>query len=264
MKNIIKAVLSLINRIPAVSPALDKVCMYFHRLHENHNYEHDSNGERWLMDALAKKGKLDLCFDVGANRGDWVSLVLERNPSAKIHCFEACPPTYAKLANRLSGDDRVILNNIGLSDQFGKIQMNYCAEQDGLSSMFEVICSKNVETVSAEMIPAANYCIDNAISHIDFLKVDVEGADYLVMKGFADLLKPESIKLVQFEYGLVSIVTKFMLKDFHEYFESRGYVVGKLFPDHVRFRKYRFEDEDFLGPNYIAAAPELVPLLQGN
>jgi hypothetical protein len=67
--------------------------------------------------------------------------------------------------------------------------------------------------------------------------------------------------VVQFEYGLKNIVTKFLLRDFYAYFEARGYKVGKLFPTSVRFREYRFEDEDFLGPNYVAACPELVGLL---
>ncbi|MFM9971903.1 MAG: hypothetical protein ACKVQK_26275 [Burkholderiales bacterium] len=30
------------------------------------------------------------------------------------------------------------------------------------------------------------------------------------------------------------------------------YLLGKLYPDHVDFRAYQLEDEDFLGPNYVA------------
>ncbi len=32
-------------------------------------------------------------------------------------------------------------------------------------------------------------------------------------------------------------------------------------PAGVRFRPYRFEDEDFIGPNYIAASPESATFL---
>ena len=31
-----------------------------------------------------------------------------------------------------------------------------------------------------------------------------------------------------------------------------AYAVGKLYPDFVDFRDYRLEDEDFLGPNFVA------------
>jgi hypothetical protein len=57
-------------------------------------------------------------------------------------------------------------------------------------------------------------------------------------------------------------LTKFLLKDFYDLFESRGYRLGKLYPDFVGFQKYRFEDEDFRGPNYVAASPEVAALLE--
>ena len=34
------------------------------------------------------------------------------------------------------------------------------------------------------------------------LKIDTEGAEHLVLKGFSDLLSKQSIRLIQFEYGL--------------------------------------------------------------
>jgi hypothetical protein len=57
---------------------------------------------------------------------------------------------------------------------------------------------------------------------------------------------------VQFEYSRINIYTKFLLRDFYQLFEGYGYVVGKLFPDHVDVRPYAMNDEDFMGPNYIA------------
>ena len=53
-----------------------------------------------------------------------------------------------------------------------------------------------------------------------------------------------------------SILTRFLLKDFHELFAEHGYVVGKIYPDHVDIRDYDLGDEDFLGPNYLACRAE--------
>ena len=50
----------------------------------------------------------------------------------------------------------------------------------------------------------------------------------------------------------INISTKKLLLDFYNYFESKGYIVGKIFPKCVEFRKYEFKYEDFLGPNFIA------------
>ena len=43
-------------------------------------------------------------------------------------------------------------------------------------------------------------------------------------------------------------MTHFLLYDFYEFFETRGYVVGKIYPNYVDFRAYDLNDEDFLGP----------------
>jgi len=246
-----------INCIPGISHTLDSVCVDFHRLNENFNYDYNSNGEKWLLEQLARQKLLSFCFDVGANHGDWTAMILANNPGATVHCFEICPETYRKLAARFPADKRVVLNSAGLSDQAGDIEVQYCLDSDGLSSMFEVVCSTNIRKTAAKVIRGGDYCKERGIGKIDFLKMDVEGAEHLVLNGFGELLRPHCVPVIQFEYGMVNIATKFLLRDFHALLEARGYKVGKLFPDHVRFREYRFQDEDFLGPNYIAAAPEL-------
>jgi hypothetical protein len=58
--------------------------------------------------------------------------------------------------------------------------------------------------------------------------------------------------VIQFEYGYINITNKKLLIDFYNYFESKNYLLGKIFPKTVEFRKYHFKHEDFLGPNLIA------------
>jgi hypothetical protein len=90
------------------------------------------------------------------------------------------------------------------------------------------------------------------IAEVDFLKLDVEGAEHLVLQGLGDRLREQRVRFVQFEYGRVNILTHFLLRDFYELFATYGYVVGKIYPDYVDFRDYDLSDEDFLGPNYLA------------
>lgn len=249
-----------LEKLPAVCKRIDAFCSGWRNARENVNYEADSNGERWLLRTLAKNNLLGRVFDVGASRGNWTAMVLKLNPSAVSHCFEICSPTFQKLSSRFVQDQRVILNDFGLSASEEDIRVNYCPTET-LSSMFEVVCSQNVQVMNAHVVCGRDYCAKQNITSIDLLKIDVEGAEHLVLQGFGDMLNPEQIPIVQFEYGMVNIATKYLLKDFHAYFESRGYLVGKLFPKRVRFRKYRFEDEDFKGPNFVAASHKIAPLL---
>jgi len=254
---------AILRCVPKLRSKVDSICVGYHQIQENFNYDAGTNGERWLLQTLAGQNRLATAFDVGANHGDWAELVLAANPGAAVHCFEICPPTFKKVSTRLAGKSRVRLNDFGLSDAPGEIKLKYCPDGDGATTMFDVVMPMQVQTINARVARGQDYCTGLGLNKIDCLKLDVEGAEHLVLHGFGDLLQPDSIPVIQFEYGTVNIVTKFLLKDFYALFESRGYRVGKLFPDHVRFREYRFEDEDFRGPNYIAASPRVVPLLAG-
>jgi FkbM family methyltransferase len=260
---IAKRAYSILGSFPRLREKLNGICVEYHQTHENLNYEMASNGEGWLVETLAQQGLLNTVFDVGANQGEWTGRVLEINPKAMVHCFEICPPTFQKLSKNLAAKkDRATLNPFGLSDAPGEIKIKYSPNDDGKTSMFNVLLPLNVEIVDAKVIAGKDYCASNGIQSFDFLKIDVEGAEHLVLKGFGDILTPEKVPVIQFEYGLINIETKFLLKDSYAFFESRGYKVGKLLPNGVRFRAYRYEDEDFFGPNYVAASPQRATLLQ--
>ena len=64
------------------------------------------------------------------------------------------------------------------------------------------------------------------------------------------------IRLIQFEYNYGAIVSRFLLRDFHRFFNQYDDQVGKLYPTGVLFRDYAFEQEDFHGPNYVACRRE--------
>ena len=256
MSNLSDTLFATLSRIPGLRTKLFHASRAYIKAHENYDYDCSTNGEEWLIRTLARQGALQTCFDVGANCGDWADLVLQANPSTQIHCFEICPPTFAKLSAHFSGNNRVTLNAVGLSEDNAEVPVTFCPTGDTLSSMFEVVRSRNTTTINAKVIRAADYLAEKSVHKIDLLKIDTEGAEHLVLRGFGDALVPSRIPVIQFEYGLVNISTKFLLRDFYAFFEARGYQVGKLMPTGVRFRPYEFEDEDFIGPNYIAASPD--------
>jgi FkbM family methyltransferase len=245
-----------IMRFPRIAKRLDHAAVLFHRMHENENGNRQTNGEAWLLQTLAAAGKLSTVFDVGAHRGDWTALALEANPQAVVHCFEICPPTFERLAARYRGDTRVFTNPFGLFETAGEIPVKYCPEADFLSSAVEIVLVPDAKTILARVERGGAYCVRQGLKHIDLLKLDVEGAEHMVLRGFGEMVTPDQIPVIQFEYGQVNIVSKFLLRDFHAFFNERGYRVGKLFPGFVRFRTYRYDVVDFIGYNYVAAADD--------
>ncbi|MCG8321237.1 MAG: TonB-dependent receptor [Cytophagales bacterium] len=105
-----------------------------------------------------------------------------------------------------------------------------------------------------ELVRGDDFMKKHKIDYIDFLKLGIEGAEFDALKGFENSIKHTNIKAIQFEYGYINISTKKLLIDYYKFFESNGYIVGKIFPKLVEFRKYDFKYEDFLGPNFIAVS----------
>jgi hypothetical protein len=96
----------------------------------------------------------------------------------------------------------------------------------------------------AHLVAGDAYVEQHGIAAIDFLKIDVEGAEYLVLKGLEKTMKEGRIHCVQFEYGAFSIQTRMLLADYYE-LPSPMYWIGKIFPAGVEFRDYDWTMECF-------------------
>ncbi len=248
-----------INRLIAqnggpISRVLFRAANLYVKTYKNLNYDMNTNGEYYVLDCLAKH-EIRTVLDVGANKGDYTSACLSRFPYAQVHSFEIVPATYQKLLKNVGNKKDVCLNNFGLSNSRGSIEINYNPDDDGSSSLIE---GSNIhdglwEKVHVNVIKGDDYLTDREISSVDLLKVDVEGAEHLVFDGFSKSFANSSISAVQFEFGMVNIYSKFLLRDFWELFSKHGFVIGPLMPRGVEFKEYNTRDEDFQGtPNFFA------------
>jgi FkbM family methyltransferase len=225
-------------------------CQQFANVYKGWNYNIEANGERWLLRQLAAFQPA-VVFDVGANEGDWLAAVLQELPTARVHAFEIVEATSAKLLQRMKDEPRAVINRFGLSDQAGTITVRAFTGSSTLASSVAYPHGEYRE-VMCPVRAGDEYLREQGIECIDFLKLDVEGAERPVLQGLSQTLDAGQIDVIQFEYGKVVILTHFLLKDFYDLLEGKGYALGKLYPDHVDFRAYKLEDEDFLGPNYVA------------
>lgn len=226
-------------------------CRLFLRAYENYDYNIDRNGEAWLLKRL-RPLRPKVVFDVGANVGDWAVHAAVALPEATIHAFEPVPDTYDALARSATSlPGRIIANASGLSDRDGAIALTVMADDSTLSSIVKLHEGQGRQ-IECAMRAGDAYMAEHGIDRIDLLKIDVEGAEHMVLAGFARALAEGRIDVIQFEYGQANILTRFLLLDFHLLLESYGYSVGKLYPARVDFRSYRFEHEDFIGPNFVA------------
>jgi FkbM family methyltransferase len=187
-------------------------------------------------------------------------------PSATIYALEAIPGTAATLRNSTAGHQRIQCFAVGLADHTGTLTLNYHPSASTHATFTDYPHKRSGEAVECAVHRGDEFLDRQGIGEVDFMKLDVEGAEHLVLRGLENSLRAQRIRFVQFEYGRVNILTHFLLRDFYELFRSYGYVVGKIYPDFVAFREYDLADEDFLGPNYLAchARDSLVGRLRGD
>lgn len=219
------------------------------------------NGEQALLDRLAPLG-FRVLFDVGANVGNWSTYALKVFPQAELHAFEIVPTTFQELRTRLPEERRVHLNQFGLSDQPRRVAV-HIYDSNLISSIFALDNDSDaVGQVDCEVQCGANYAALRGIENIDFLKVDVEGAEGKVLAGFAPMIGRRLVRLIQFEYNRGAILGDFLLKHAYGFLVPQGYRLGKLMPDGVHFHSYHFSHEDFIGPNYIACRDDDAELIR--
>ena len=243
------------------------------RAYENRNFEMRTNGEEWCL-RQAGRGKLQTkcVFDVGANVGEWLLLCRQYLPDAAIHAFEIAPPVFDKLRQNVGRLPQVVLNPVGLSDCNKELDVFYVDSSNQLTSAYREHFGEafglsgakraSPQSIRARVIRGDDYVREHGIEMIDILKIDVEGMEESVLRGFSNMFKERRIRLVQFEYNTTNIISKFMLRDAHQFFTSFGYRVGKLYPQYVEFRDYHYRQEDFCGPNMIAVRKEDDELLK--
>lgn len=237
------------------------LCRRYLAWYGNVSYDLRTNGEAFVLETLATFHPRVL-FDGGANVGDWSIAAKACCPGAEVHAFEIAQPTFETLLANTRHLPDVHCQNVGLSDVAGPIRIRHYSALPALTTATDYPHPFAFTELTAEVVTGDAYATGKGIEHIDLLKIDVEGMEERVLKGFHSMLARKAIDLIQFEYGRVSILNRFLLRDFHDFFRERGYVVGKVFPNYVDFRDYDLADEDFMGPNYLACREDKTEYLQ--
>lgn len=107
--------------------------------------------------------------------------------------------------------------------------------------------------LAARVETGDGYCLDHSVAFVDFLKVDVEGAEHMVLQGFHEMLKKNAVRVVQFEYGYTNGDAKFLMRDFFRFFDLYGYNLARIRKRKIQFTDFSYSMNDFeSGPNYLA------------
>lgn len=178
------------------------------------------------------KKEVTTVFDIGAAVGDTAQTFLKNFPRATVYCFEPFPDSFARLKKRTKQfGDRIKLFNVGLYSEEGTREM-YTASNHSVNSLYglaqygfeeqrkKIILVRTLDSVVREY----------GITHIDFMKIDVEGAEKDVLAGGREALRMTDnvfIELLPFRQGVQA----------HDYIDAcetlykAGFAFGGIFTD---------------------------------
>jgi len=155
----------------------------------------------WLMNQ-----NIDIVIDVGASTGGYSRKISKIIKDAEIYSFEALPDSYKKLIERNKDLKNFYAVNTILSETEGEVDFYECVTHTGSSSLLEmsdILKSGYTNDFNNRLIKLKSTTLDNYFKNKNILnkkiilKIDVQGAELIVLKGGVNLLK--SVHLVYCE-----------------------------------------------------------------
>ena len=184
-----------------------------------------TNGEYRLLDTLAPGwGETPVVFDVGAAEGQWTRAVLARVPKARVFSVE---PRATGLPEGAVHLPLALGVEAGTATLYGAGEMSSLTERDYAD--FEGFDTSS--TLEIQVRRLDDVCREQGVARIEMLKIDAEGHDLDVLVGAGDLLRPETIGAIQFEFGGTHIDTRTFVRDFRRLLNPAGYEIYRVVRD---------------------------------
>ena len=207
--------------------------------------------------------EMNCFFDVGANVGYYSFLAYKYNPNVNIYSFEPSPGTYNYLVRNIKLNDAyqyVIPLRLALSNFEGESvffqhynsKVHEINQQLGGSSSLSVDDSEkqNYVKIKVNVTTMDKFVFENNIKKVDFIKLDTEATEHLILEGGINVLK-------KFKPIIICEVLKNKIEtNLEVFFDSIGYEyyrVNEKGLQHMKklhFETYK-EDIFFIHPDKI-------------
>jgi FkbM family methyltransferase len=201
-------------------------------------------------------------LDIGANKGEWTRLLLERVPRASVVMFEPAVGCHEYL-NPLVGE-RVSLVRSAVGATPGRARLWSSEQTDGAASLhprrdsyFE---GRTYQPTEVPVTTIDTWFDEAKIDFVDFIKLDIEGHELAALQGAERALSDGRIGAFSFEFGSANINSRTFLRDFWDYLHPKKYRLARITPGGrmLPIHSYYEDLEYFRGvTNYVAVHTEI-------
>ncbi len=149
---------------------------------------------------------LKCIVDVGANVGQWSSMLLDCIRPERLIIIEPLPAAFAQLQRRFAHESEVELHNVAVGDSTGTVTFRVTRDTTGASALppsdeMRALIGSNW-TVESE-IPVSMTTLDTLLRdppEISLLKLDVQGFEKQVLAGATNVLEKTKFLLVELNF----------------------------------------------------------------
>lgn len=178
----------------------------------------DAVYESFLNDGYYERAEQSFCagyvepgmtvFDVGASHGFYTLLFAKLAGPELVHAFEPEEGNFARLRVNLelNGFEKARASRLAAVDAPREVELNVFAPElygwHTLGKPAMEVDGRPAEPVARQRVSGVtldDYSAEHGIERIDFLKLDVEGAELEVLQGCARLLRERRIGCILFE-----------------------------------------------------------------
>lgn len=150
-------------------------------------FNHKEKGRVLLLSKYVAPDAGAVVFDVGAHFGYLAKEFCRLRPQARIHCFEPVEYTRSVLVRVMKPYGNAVIEDFALSDTNGWVDISIPIKSSGNLgiglSHFGAEVARDYIVEKIRTVRLDDYVADQGIPRLDFIKCDVEGAEFLVFKG---------------------------------------------------------------------------------
>lgn len=208
----------------------------------------DKNYHHKRLIKFLKNYKIDLIIDIGSHKGEFIKNIIKYIHFKKAYTFEPQKEVFEILKNNLINDNRILHNNLGISDNVGKkkIIINKLTSTSTMSKFDEssyflklknfLIKQKKIKQIyDVETTTVDDYFKGLNLQN-SLLKIDVEGHELNVLEGSKNTIK--KIDFVLIENQFFDIYKDKNINECHNFLKNNQFDLIKKF----RFPTFHFED----------------------
>lgn len=199
------------------------------------NFENDGvSGESHFLNSYLGNKRGSTVLDVGGNTGRYAEKVLKLQSDARVFSFEPHPITFSHLQEvaRKYGFEAF---NVGCGSSKGEGTLYDYPGHEGsehatvYQGVFTGIHNREPFEHKVRLITLDDFVVEHDVKEVDLLKIDVEGNEMNVLKGFQKYISQGKVKAIHFEFNTMNVVSRVFFKDFFDLLT--GYSFYRMLPN---------------------------------